>query len=105
LKGLIVNIKSILRSWLPAVPAAVQDPIGLRVDDDFRAPEPGIIERFAGYWRGVPIYRERAPRPVWIRDERAVANEKAAAERRGNAPLWFVDDGAQPDRIPYSDAW
>jgi hypothetical protein len=104
-----MNIKSIFRSWLPTTQPAVQGPIGLRVDDDFRAPEPGIVERFAGYWRGHPVYRERAPKPVWIRDPRAVANEKTVAERRrarqGDAPISFIDDGAQPDHIPYSDVW
>jgi hypothetical protein len=98
--------KSILhREWTPTV----QGPIGLKIDQDFAEPQPGIIERFVGHWRGHPVYRERAPKPIWIRDPRVVANEKAAAERRrarhGNAPISFVDDGVRPDHIPYSDVW
>jgi hypothetical protein len=91
----------IFKNW----PPAAQGPIGLKIDQDFAAPDPGIVERFAGYWRGHPIYRERAPRPIWIRSERAIANEKAAAERRrargGDAPIWIIDDGA-PAHIPYA---
>lgn len=84
---------------------AVQPPTGIHQDDDFR-PSPhngGIIERLAGYWRGIPVYSERAPKAVFLRDPRAVANERAAAERRlarGDAGTSdsYLDDGPGPYR-------
>jgi hypothetical protein len=81
---------------------AVQPPVGIRQDDDFRPPEPGIAERFVGWWNGHPVYRERAPKPVFLRDPRAVRNEKATAERRAArgevGTLEGLDDGPGPYR-------
>jgi hypothetical protein len=97
-----------MRWFRRALPAAAQPPTGIHRDDDFRPPDPGVAERFVGYWRGHPVYRERAPRPIWIRSERAIANERAAAERRAargevetsfdDAPRPYAWDGrGQPD--------
>jgi hypothetical protein len=104
--------RNLLKNWMPSPAPAVQGPLGPSGEREcFAPPEPGIIERFAGYWRGHPIYIEQAPRPIWIRSERAIANEKLAAERRmargGDGPIRVVDDplpGAswrQPGRGPY----
>jgi hypothetical protein len=82
-----------MRWFYRGLPPAGQPPTGIHQEDDFR-PSPrdgGIIERLVGYWRGVPVYREPAPKAVFLRDPRAVANEKAAAERRaarGEGVLW-----------------
>jgi hypothetical protein len=88
-----------------APPPPAQPATGVHQDDDFRPPPPrdGIIERFVGFWRGVPIYREKAPKVTWLRDPRAVRNEKLAAERRaarGDAGTSdsFLDDGPGPYR-------
>lgn len=79
-----------------SLPPAVQRPIGLQHDQGFAAPEPGIVEKFVGYWRGHAVYRERAPKAIWIPDPRAERNRQIAAQRRaarGEAnPLW-LDDG------------
>jgi hypothetical protein len=87
------------------MPPAVQGPIGLARDRDFAAPEQaGVVEYFAGFWNGVPVFRERGPKPIWIRSERAIANEKLAAKRgaaRGDIPITVIDDGV-PDHRPYS---
>lgn len=91
--------KKILKDWLDPAPQAPQGPIG-RADDRAWAepPEPTVGEIFAGWWNGHAVYRERAPRPIWIRDPRAVANEKAALERakarnETRPPIWFLHNG------------
>jgi hypothetical protein len=82
-------------------PPSAQPPTGIHQDDDFRPspPRDGIIERFAGYWRGIPVYRERAPKATFLRDPRAVANEKRRAARgAADASDNFLDDGPLPYR-------
>jgi hypothetical protein len=78
-----------------------QPPTGIHEDDDFRPSEPGVAERFVGWWNGHPVYREPAPKATFLRDPRAVRNEKLAAERRaarGDAGTSdsFLDDGPGP---------
>lgn len=58
----------------------------------FAEPEPGIIEQFVGFWRGHAVYRERGPKVTWVRDQRAIDNEKAKAKRQQESPLSFLDD-------------
>jgi hypothetical protein len=56
----------------------------LHQDDDFRPREPGVVERFVGFWNGHPVYRERAPKAVFLRDPRAVANEEGRSRAQSS---------------------
>jgi hypothetical protein len=86
-----------------APPPSAQPATGIQQDADFRPPLPrgGIIERFVGWWNGHPVYRERPPKVTWLRDPRAVRNEKLTAERRARGEvgtLESLDDGPGPYR-------
>jgi hypothetical protein len=79
-----------------SLPPAVQPPIGQARDQDFAPPEPGIVEQIVGYWRGQWVYLEKPPRPIILRDPRAVENERIARERRrrrgeGVGPIFWLD--------------
>jgi hypothetical protein len=65
-----------------ALPPVEQPSVGQARDQDFAPPEPSFTEQIVSHWRGHRVYLEKPPRPIILRDPRAVKNERIARERR-----------------------
>src|ERR1700730_13856774 len=90
-----------------ALPPAVQDPAGLKIDADFAPPEPGFWQTLFGVGSDGRVYTMDAAdhkrlRPIILRDPRAVRNEEIAAEarrrraaREGHLPISIIPHGRE----------
>jgi hypothetical protein len=100
------SFTKIFRDWLSEPQPAIQSPHGLAVDADFNPPEPGFWGTLLGRGSDGRIYEldsvdARRLRPVVLRDERAIRNERLKAERLARRPRPAViilgGDDAEPE--------
>jgi hypothetical protein len=91
-----MKLRHIIRTLTsPPLPPVAQTSRGLERDADFRPPEPGFLETLFAWGSDGRRYEMDAAdakrlRPVFLKSERTIRNEKIALERarrRGDAPL------------------
>jgi hypothetical protein len=88
-----------------ALPPAVQDSTGLKIDADFAPEPPGFWVTLLGIGSDGRIYTmdgadHKRLRPIILRDPRAVRNEEIAARARAarggtDAPITIIGDGRE----------
>jgi hypothetical protein len=113
-----MKLRHILRALsTPSLPPVAQVSRGLERDADFRPPEPGIFERLFGIGSDGRTYTmsvedQRRLRPIYLKSERTLQNERIAAARAarrssGAAPDFanFAADPPQPILGTASDAY